>query len=158
MQNDALAQTKPGAQVHDPTTQAATKQARNTHESSKPPSENTHHLRTNTNHRSKVSLRELFIEMAARTGDEGRTTHKFARRAPATGESSRARSFARSHACTQRKRKRNRNRFPGSGVGLKPAPHPQPPIIYHISYIIYHISYMIYQYIIFHISYTIYHI
>ena len=69
-----------------------------------------------------------------RPDDDGRrtttttTTHKFARRALATGESSRARSFARSHARTQRKRKRNRNRFPGSGVGLKPAPHPQPPI------------------------------
>ena len=74
-----------------------------------------------------------------RRTDGRRTTHKFARRAPATGESSRARSFARSHARTQRKRKRNRNRFPGSGVGLKPAPHPQPPIYKKIciSYITY---------------------
>ena len=44
--------------------------------------------------------------------------HKFVWRALATLESSRARSFARSHARTQRNRNRNRNRFPGSGVGL----------------------------------------
>ena len=103
---------------------------RNTNENSKPPPNNTHHLRTSTNHRSKVSLRELFINMAAgmddgRTTDGRRTTaHKFARPAPATGESSRARSFARSHARTQRKRKRNRNRFPGSGVRLTPVSLP----------------------------------
>ena len=49
-------------------------------------------------------------------GTEG--PDKFARRALATQESSRAHSFAR----TQRKRNRNRNRFPGWGCphGLKP--------------------------------------
>ena len=62
-------------------------------------------------------------------GRDGRTdTHKSLRPTLATEESSRARSFARSHARTQRKRKRNRNRFPGSGVGLKSLSHPQPPI------------------------------
>ena len=108
---------------------------RNTHET--PTRARNHHRKTlTTSERTRIigqrshcaNFSSRWPSGRRRTTDGRTTTHKFACRALATGESSRARSFARSHARTQRKRKRNRNRFPGSGVGLKPAPHPQPPI------------------------------
>ena len=121
-----------GVQGHDPA-----RHPRNTHET--PTRARNHHLKTLTtserartigqrSHCANFSSRWLPGRRTDGRRRRRRTTNKFARRAPATEESSRARSFARSHARTQRKRKRNRNRFPGSGVGLKPIPHPQPPI------------------------------
>ena len=107
---------------------AHTKHARNTHNTAGPPHRNTQQLNAITNHRSKFKKLQLLIGTGART-DGGTDTHKSLRPTLATEESSRARSFARSHARTQRKRKRNRNRFPGSGVGLKSLSHPQPPIL-----------------------------
>ena len=96
--------------------------------------ENTHetHTRARDDHRNKISTskRSHIIGQNSKSSTfnrdqkvEGRRDgqtdghHKFVRPTLATLESSRARSFARSHARTQRKRKRNRNRFPGSGVG-----------------------------------------
>ena len=108
-----------GAQDHAPTKQTPTEHARNTHESSGPTLKNDQHLNAITNHRSESKKLKLSIGTSARTTDERMDDrpHKFVRRALATEESSRARSFVRSHARTQRNRNRNRNRFPGSGVG-----------------------------------------
>ena len=99
---------------------APTKHARNTNESSKPPSENTHHLRTNTNHRSKVSLHELFIEMAAWTGDDDgrRTTDDPQIRAPSPSHwrivsRSQLRSLARTHATQTQAQSKSISRFGG---------------------------------------------
>ena len=90
------------------------------------------HSATQRDHESAVKIQKARTFDRDRRPDgrrEGGTdTHKSLRPTLATEESSRARSFARSHARTQRKRKRNRNRFPGSGVGLKSLSHPQPPI------------------------------
>ena len=89
------------------------KHARNTHESTRRPLKNNQHLQAISYHWSE--LQEL--KKLSGGGTDGRP-HKFVWRALATLESSRARSFARSHARTQRNRNRNRNRFPGSGAGL----------------------------------------
>ena len=119
----------PVVQDHDPA-----RHPRNTHET--PTRARNHHRKTlTTSERTRIiGQRSHCANFSSRwppgRTDDGRTTHKFARRALATGESSRARSFARSHAHTQRKRKRNRNRFPGSGVFLTPTP--QPPIQWYV--------------------------
>ena len=92
----------PVVQDHDPTTHP-----RNTHET--PTRARNHHLKTLTDSQRShiIGQRSHCANFSSRwppgrRTDDGRrrTTHKFARRAPATGESSRARSFARSHART----------------------------------------------------------
>ena len=105
---------------------APTKHARNTNESSKPPPQNTQHLRTSTNHRSKVSLRELFIEMAARTTDDDDDPQI---RAPSPSHwrivsRSQLRSLARTHATQTQAQSKSISRF---GCGLTTVSHPQPP-------------------------------
>ena len=74
MQNNALAQTKPGGQGRDPGAHAPTKHARDTHESSGPTLKNDQHLNAITNHRSESKKLELSIGTAAQTDDGRRRT------------------------------------------------------------------------------------
>ena len=89
-------------------------------------------------HETSLAKLELLIGTGAQTdgGTHGRTDGYPQIRPPslATLGSSRARSFARSHARTQRKR--NRNRFPGSGVGLTSlsSPPTSDKSLHHFSY------------------------
>ena len=115
MQKRALAHSHRGVQDHDPTTHAPPKHARNTNETSGPPSRNIRWETTISYHRSKLTLLEFLFWVLART-----TTRRTDPQIPLASPSHRgalsrahAASLARTHATQSKSKSKSISRLGG---------------------------------------------